>query len=78
MRPEYVALVAADTPGALPAQVTRAQDIGTHLMLTAALGGSTLKVRLAPEVSAPATGSTAWLQVLGEHTCFYKDEELVA
>ena len=78
VRPEYVALVAADTPGALPVQVTRAQDIGTHLMLTAALGGSTLKARLAPEASAPAPGSTAWLQVLGEHTCFYKNEELVA
>jgi len=78
VRPEYVSLVAAGTPGALPVQVTRAQDIGTHLMLTAALGGSTLKARLAPEASAPAPGSTAWLQVLGEHTCFYKNEELVA
>jgi glycerol transport system ATP-binding protein len=78
VRPEYVSLVAANSPGALAAQVTRAQDIGTHLMLSADLAGSPVKARLAPEVNAPTAGSTVWLQLLGEHTCFYRDEELVA
>ncbi len=77
VRPEYLSLADADAIGALPAQVTMLQDVGTHQMLTATLGGHTVKARLAPEVSAPAVGSSAWLQVLGEHTCFYKDEELV-
>jgi glycerol transport system ATP-binding protein len=78
VRPEYLALAAAGTPGALPAEVMRVQDIGTHLMLTARVGDQTLKARLPPDTAAPAAGSTAWLQVLGPHTCFYVDEERVA
>ena len=78
VRPEYLSVAAAGAPGALPAQVTLAQDIGTHFMLTASAGGHLLKARLSPEAVMPAVGSTAWLQVLGEHTCFYKNEELVS
>ncbi|WP_332775656.1 ABC transporter ATP-binding protein [Polaromonas sp.] len=78
VRPEYVTLAGAGDPGALPALVTRAQDIGTHLMLTATIGAQTLKARLGPEAAAPQPGDTVWLQVLGPHTCFYKNEELVA
>ncbi len=79
VRPEYVSVANADAAGALPAQVTRAQDVGTHVMLTATLAdGSSLKARLSPETAVPQPGSTAWLQVLGEHTCFYKNEGLVA
>jgi glycerol transport system ATP-binding protein len=78
VRPEYLSVAAAGAAGALPAQVTLAQDIGTHVMLTASAGGNILKARLSPEAVVPAVGSTAWLQVLGEHTCFYKNEELIA
>ena len=78
VRPEYLSIAAAGAPGALPAQVTLAQDIGTHVMLTASAGSNVLKARLSPEAAVPAVGSTAWLQVLGEHTCFYKNEELIA
>jgi glycerol transport system ATP-binding protein len=78
VRPEYLSLAAAGTPGALPAEVLRVQDIGTHLMLTALSGEHTLKARLSPDSAAPTAGSIAWLQVLGPHTCFYANEELVA
>ncbi len=78
VRPEYVALAAADAPGALPALVTQAQDIGTHFMLTARVGESTLKARLDTEATVPAAGAIVWLQVLAEHTCFYRDEVLLA
>jgi glycerol transport system ATP-binding protein len=78
VRPEYVALAAADAPGALPALVTQAQDIGTHFMLTARVGEAALKARLAPEAAVPAPGATVWLQVLGDHSCFYRDEVLLA
>ena len=78
IRPEYVSLAAAQGAGAVEAQVVRAQDIGTHLMLTAQVNGTLLKARLAPHSSTPPPGSTAWLQVLGEHSCFYKNDELVA
>jgi glycerol transport system ATP-binding protein len=78
VRPEYLALTAADAPGALPAQVTQAQDIGTHVMLTASIGGLLLKARLPPDASAPRVGDAVWLEVVGEHTCFYREEVLIA
>jgi glycerol transport system ATP-binding protein len=78
VRPEYVGLAAADSPGAMAATVTRAQDIGTHLMLTADIAGHAVKARLAPEVVAPRVGDTVWLQLLSRHSCFYKDEVLIS
>jgi len=78
VRPEYVSLAEADALGALPVTIAQALDIGTHVLLTGRIGEHTLKARLAPETVVPAVGSTAWLQVMGTHTCFYKDEVLVA
>ncbi|WP_395057989.1 ABC transporter ATP-binding protein [Polaromonas sp.] len=78
IRPEYLTLAASGATGALPATVMRAQDVGTHLMLTANVGDSVLKARLHAGVPLPQVGDTVWLQVLGIHTCFYKNEELVA
>jgi glycerol transport system ATP-binding protein len=78
VRPEYVALVEAGDVQSLPATVTQVQDIGTHWLVTGQVAGHAVKVRLGPEAEAPAVGDTAWLRVLGTHTCFYKDEELVA
>ncbi|MFY9512052.1 MAG: TOBE domain-containing protein, partial [Rubrivivax sp.] len=78
VRPEYVQLAAAEAPGALPVAVTLAQDIGTHAMLTGQVGGHQIKARLPLDATLPKPGDTAWLQVLGTHTCFYKNEELVA
>jgi glycerol transport system ATP-binding protein len=77
VRPEYVALVAPDTAGALPMTVAKVQDVGTHIMLTASLGSLTLKARLSPDTAQLAPGHTVWLQVMSEHTCFYKNEEIV-
>ena len=78
VRPEYVQLVAPDAPGALAAEVTQVQDIGTYLILTATVAGQTMKTRLAPDTPVPQRGEAIWLQVMGEHTCFYKNEEWVA
>jgi glycerol transport system ATP-binding protein len=78
VRPEYVSLAAAEEPGALPVTVTQALDIGTHVLLTGQVGEHALKARLAPEVPAPAVGSTAWLRVMGTHTCFYREDVLIA
>ena len=54
------------------------QDIGTHLMLTARLGAHTVKARLGSGTALPKVGEEVWLQVMGEHTCFYRNDELVA
>ncbi|MNW20674.1 hypothetical protein D3C71_2211790 [compost metagenome] len=58
--------------------MVQVQDIGTYLMLTAKVGEHTLKARFTPETRLPSTGDTAWLQVLGTHTCFYQNEQLLA
>jgi glycerol transport system ATP-binding protein len=78
VRPEYVRTTASGEQGALQAQVANVQDVGTSLMLTAKLAGQKVKARLAPETRIPAVGEPVWLQLMGEHTCFYKNEELVA
>ena len=77
VRPEYVTLASAGQPGALPATVVQMQDIGTYMMLTARVAGQTLKARISPEVALPRRGDSVWLQVLGERTCFYRNEHLV-
>jgi glycerol transport system ATP-binding protein len=82
VRPEFVALAEPDTPGALPAIVTQAQDIGTYWLVTARIGSgadeSPIRVRLSPEQSIPRVGDAVWLRVIGAHTCFYRNEELIA
>jgi len=78
VRPEYVTLAEAGAADALPGLVTQLLDIGTHWLLTAKVDGSLVKARLAPETAVPAVAQPVWLRVLGEHTCFYANEELVA
>ncbi|MDD2545523.1 MAG: ABC transporter ATP-binding protein [Burkholderiaceae bacterium] len=78
IRPEYLALAVPEQAGALPCTVVQVQDIGTYLMLTARVGEHALKVRLSPETRLPSVGDAIWLQVLGEHTCVYQNEELLA
>lgn len=77
IRPEYVEVSTQAAPGAVSASVTKLQDIGTHLMLTAAVDGHVVKARLSPDMTGFEEGSNVWLQILGPHTCFYNNEELV-
>lgn len=79
VRPEYVSLAAAGAPGALPAVVSMVQDVGTYWLVTAKAGDAVLRARLSPDTVPPRVGDTAWLAVLGTHTCFYNhNEELIA
>ncbi len=78
VRPEYVAVAEANAPGALPMVVSQIQDVGTHTMLSAVCDGQTVKARLSSSAAHPGLGSVVWLTVIGEHTCFYKNEEIVA
>ena len=78
IRPEYVALAPPQAEGALMATVAMVQDVGTHLMLSAKVGDNTLKARLGLDAPVPAAGEPVWLSVMGRHTCYYRDEELVA
>jgi glycerol transport system ATP-binding protein len=78
IRPEYLVLTTPRQAGALPARVTKHQDVGTYQLVTAQAGTTTLRARLVPEATAPTVGDTVWLQLVGPHTCYYKNEELVA
>jgi len=92
VRPEYVTLAAADAEGAVPAIVTQAQDIGTYWLLTTEVGGArangaatsdsapgnVIRARLGTQQAIPKAGDTVWLTLVGAHTCFYKNDVLVA
>lgn len=77
VRPEYLEWVTPQAPGAVAAIATLVQDVGTYLLLTASVEGHVLKARLDPDAVPPEPGQTVWLRVLGEHTCLYRNEELV-
>ncbi len=78
VRPEYVTVAQANAPGALRMVVSQIQDVGTHTMLSAVCDGQTVKARLSSSAAHPGLGSVVWLTVISEHTCFYKNEEIVA
>ncbi len=83
VRPEYVTLAAANAEGAVPAVVTQAQDIGTYWLLTAQVDGiagsaGVVRARLGTQERVPKAGDPVWLALVGAHTCFYKDQALVA
>ncbi len=77
IRPEYVTLAAENAAGALPMTVAQVQDVGTHVILSASIAGQTIKARLPADAAQWNPGDTVWLRVLGEHTCMYKNEEIV-
>ncbi len=77
IRPEYVTLVPANTIGALQMTVSQVQDVGTHVILSARLANLSLKARLATDAAQLLVGDSVWLKVMGQHTCFYKNEEIV-
>jgi len=82
IRPEYVTVAQTQsqmqTQGYLPMRVVQVQDVGTHFIVTAEHEGQRVKARLSVDAPAVQVGHVAWLQVLGAHTCFYKNEEIVA
>ncbi len=77
IRPEYLKPVQANSSGALPATVLQLQDVGTHTILSATLGGQTLKARLLSGMTGWTKGDKVWLNAMNEHTCFYKNEEIL-
>jgi glycerol transport system ATP-binding protein len=82
VRPEYVRLAVPGEAGAVPAVVTQAQDIGTYWLLAARVGSNgeeaLVRMRLAPAQRRAAVGDTVWLAIVGAHTCFYKNDVLIA
>ena len=78
IRPEYLSLCESSHPGAMAAQVVKVQDIGTYWMITGAIGGRVVRARVSSGEQVPVAGDTIWLALIGPHTCFYKDDRLLA
>ena len=81
VRPEYVTLAGANDAGAVPATVTQAQDIGTYWLVSATVGKdaaqSTVRARIGRDQHIPSVGDAVWLAIVGPHTCYYRNEELI-
>jgi glycerol transport system ATP-binding protein len=77
VRPEYVSLAAPHSEGALSMAVSQVQDVGTHVIVSATREGHTIKARLSANTSQLRVGDSVWLQLMGTHTCFYQNEEIV-
>ena len=77
IRPEYVTVVPAHSSGALEMTVCQVQDVGTYVLLAAQFAGCTVKARLPSGTEKFSCGDAVWLKLMGEHTCFYRDEEIL-
>ena len=77
VRPEYLYPCEPNAPGAVPARISRVQDLGTYLLLSCDFEGGQLRAR-ARAGSEAAVDDTVWLPLLNSHTCFYRDEELIS
>ncbi|HWL27624.1 MAG TPA: ABC transporter ATP-binding protein, partial [Burkholderiaceae bacterium] len=78
IRPEYTALASSGLAGVVDAQIDRVQNIGTYQLVTARVGPHVIRARLGLDEAVPTQGASAGLAVVGMHTCFYRNEELVA
>jgi len=77
IRPEYVDVQAQASVNTIPAQVDRVQDLGTNKLITLRCAGHVLRARLPLTAQHFTVGSDVHVSLLGKHTCFYHDEELV-
>lgn len=77
IRPEYALPCPPGSTGAMQITLDRAQDVGTHLLLTGKVGESIFRARLASDAQLPQAGQTMWFTVLSAHTCFYRNGERI-
>lgn len=77
IRPEYVSVQPEASEDSLPAQVEKVQDLGTSMLLTINCAGQSLRARLPLTQLRIDVGTTVHINILGNRTCFYHNEELV-
>ncbi len=81
VRPEYLALVPAYTPGAAHGVVIHRHDVGTYWLLTVRVGtgsvATMLCARVAADIAPPVADADVWLLLVGTHTCVYVNDRLV-
>ena len=82
IRPEFVQLAAPGEVGTVAADVHQVQQLGTHQLLTASLGGNgdgtvglPIKAKLPNEVSV--SDARVWLRLDAPQTLYYSDDERI-
>jgi len=79
IRPEHLGFAPLGGLGVVPATVVRAQDQGTHQMITCRVGEVLVKVRCTDLALVPPPPDTSLgVALLTRHTCLYRNEELLA
>jgi multiple sugar transport system ATP-binding protein len=79
VRPEYLALAAAESDGAVRATVVTTENLGVSVLVTAEAGEQSLGA-VVPEADEPALGATIWLHPSPGRALLYRadDRELIA
>jgi len=75
IRPEFVELAAAGSPGAVNAEITQVQHLGTSQLVTAQVEGMSIKARVAPETRV-AVGPQ-WLSLAGAQTIYFSNDQRI-
>jgi glycerol transport system ATP-binding protein len=75
IRPEFVQLWDSPFDQAYPAQVLDVEDLGTYRIVTLALGGVSIKARLAEDRPLPA--AQAWVSLPAQWLMLYVDDVLL-
>ncbi|MFV0283676.1 MAG: ABC transporter ATP-binding protein [Castellaniella sp.] len=78
IRPEYLRLTHDSEAGAVPATVVQVRHVGTSQLLGARIGERQVKLHLPADAEPPAEGDVVHLALIGPHTRYYRNEELVA
>ena len=77
IRPEYVSCLAAEAPGALPARVLSARNMGTHWLVEGELGGH--RIASKQRTMHPLkSGDTVWMKFPADRTLYYLNDKRVA
>jgi glycerol transport system ATP-binding protein len=76
IRPEFVRLAAAESPGAVPVAITAVEELGRQRLVTAKLGASPLKIKL-PEGAPANAGESAWVELPPEWITLFADGRAV-
>jgi glycerol transport system ATP-binding protein len=90
IRPEYITIGNHASPGSIVARVAHVQDLGTSRIISCRLtnendkhGGDqmlksqTVKVRQSVAQEPPTPNSLVHLQLIGPHTCYYLNQQLI-
>ncbi|MDR6396266.1 ABC transporter ATP-binding protein [Herbaspirillum seropedicae] len=75
IRPEFVELAAPGATGAVSAEITQVQHLGTSQLVTAQFEGMSVKARLSPEMKI-ATGNQ-WLRLAKPETIYFSNDERI-